>query len=383
MARQQAKRYVCKECRKPCRSDTERDVHTRRTGHAEFDDKTNEAQAIDTEQQMKQAQAELMDVDKPEGATEVEPAEMVAAEVDAGLQKQLEEMGFPPNRAVRALHFSGNSSVEGAINWLAEHESDTNLDEPLLVPKEAPKKKLSPEEAKAAAAELVRRAREKREAEERELEKLRERERIRAGKELALAAKQEEDLRLKRIAEERRREKEEEERAREKIRLKLESDRRERRRKLGLPEELTEEEREAERQKAAAKAAEEAKRKLPVKPITAGERMRDRLVAVKKGHPGEDERVKTCFQTLMKFCANVATNPGEEKFRKIRLTNPAVQQRVGSMQGAVEFLELCGFQRDSSGEWLELPADKVDRALLDVAGEQLNSALNNPFFGRL
>ncbi len=47
-----------------------------------------------------------------------------------------------------------------------------------------------------------------------------------------------------------------------------ESDRRERRRKLGLPEELTEEEREAERQKAAAKAAEEAKRKLPVKPIT-------------------------------------------------------------------------------------------------------------------
>ena len=39
--------------------------------------------------------------------------------------------------------------------------------------------------------------------------------------------------------------------------------------------------------------------------------MRDRLVALKKGHPGEDERVKTCFQTLMKFCANVATNPGE------------------------------------------------------------------------
>lgn len=35
----QVKRYVCKECGKPCRSDTERDVHTRRTGHAEFEDK--------------------------------------------------------------------------------------------------------------------------------------------------------------------------------------------------------------------------------------------------------------------------------------------------------------------------------------------------------
>jgi hypothetical protein len=47
-----------------------------------------------------------------------------------------------------------------------------------------------------------------------------------------------------------------------------EADRRERRKRLGLPEELTEEEKEAERQKAAAKAAEEARRKLPVKPIT-------------------------------------------------------------------------------------------------------------------
>ena len=49
-----------------------------------------------------------------------------------------------------------------------------------------------------------------------------------------------------------------------------EQDRRERRKRLGLPEELTEEEKEAERQKAAAKAAEEAKRKLPVKPVTGG-----------------------------------------------------------------------------------------------------------------
>lgn len=49
--------------------------------------------------------------------------------------------------------------------------------------------------------------------------------------------------------------------------LRAEQDRRERRKRLGLPEELTEEEKEAERQKAAAKAAEEARRKLPVKPV--------------------------------------------------------------------------------------------------------------------
>lgn len=43
----------------------------------------------------------------------------------------------------------------------------------------------------------------------------------RAGKELAMAAKQEEELRLKRIVEERQRERDEEARAREKIRIKL------------------------------------------------------------------------------------------------------------------------------------------------------------------
>lgn len=73
----------------------------------------------------------------------------------------------------------------------------------------------------------------------------------RAGKELALAARQEEDLRLKRLVEARELEKAEEARAREKIRAKLEEDRRQRRRKLGLPEELTEEEKEEERRRAA------------------------------------------------------------------------------------------------------------------------------------
>lgn len=44
-------------------------------------------------------------------------------------------MGFSVNKATRALHFSGNSTVEGAVNWLMEHEGDADLDEPLLVPK--------------------------------------------------------------------------------------------------------------------------------------------------------------------------------------------------------------------------------------------------------
>lgn len=37
-------------------------------------------------------------------------------------------------RAVRALHFSGTDNMEQAITWIMEHESDPDLDLPLLLP---------------------------------------------------------------------------------------------------------------------------------------------------------------------------------------------------------------------------------------------------------
>jgi hypothetical protein len=51
--------------------------------------------------------------------------------------------------------------------------------------------------------------------------------------------------------------------------------------------------------------------------------------------------------------------PGEDKYRRVRLTNPAIQQRVARFTGAVDFLQLAGFQRDEGGEGLEMPADRV------------------------
>ena len=141
--------------------------------------------------------------------------------VDESMLKELESMGFPSARGIRALHFSGNSSVEGAINWLEAHEADADLDEPLLVKKvgawgmmhrtwgmmhrtwgvivymsrhgslglrgeaecvsaikepdfpplqESNKPKLSPEEARKKAEEMIRLAKAQREKEEKEQE---------------------------------------------------------------------------------------------------------------------------------------------------------------------------------------------------------------------
>lgn len=42
-------------------------------------------------------------------------------------------------RATRALHCSGNGSLENALTWIEQHGEDADIDEPMLVPK-VPKK---------------------------------------------------------------------------------------------------------------------------------------------------------------------------------------------------------------------------------------------------
>ena len=104
---------------------------------------------------------------------------MVAPEVDEATLTELEGMGFGRNRATRALHATGTTSVEQAVNWIVEHEADADLDEPLLVPKKDLKRKLTKEEARAKAEELRKSMAAKREKEEKEMERLRAQERIR------------------------------------------------------------------------------------------------------------------------------------------------------------------------------------------------------------
>ncbi|CAA0819863.1 ubiquitin-associated (UBA)/TS-N domain-containing protein [Striga hermonthica] len=356
---------VCSDCGKPCRSKTESDLHTKRTGHTEFVDKTSEtAKPISLEapklnDDVSMEEAGLGSISQQE--------EMVAPEVSQQLLAELEDMGFPKERAVRALHFSGNSSLEDAANWIVEHENDPDIDKMLLVPvsskqPQAPKPSLTPEEIKLKQQELRERARKKKEEEEKRMEREKEKERIRVGKELLEAKRIEEENERKRILALRKAEKEEERRAREKIRQKLEEDKAERRRKLGLPVE------ESSAAKSSAPVVEEKKSFLPVRPATKAEQMRECLRTLKQNHKDDDAKVKTAFNTLLTFAKNVATNPNEEKFRKIRITNANFQERVGKLKGGIEFLELCGFEKMEGGEFLYLPKEKVDIAVLHSAG---------------
>uniref|UniRef100_A0A0A9B4G0 PUB domain-containing protein n=1 Tax=Arundo donax TaxID=35708 RepID=A0A0A9B4G0_ARUDO len=210
------------------------------------------------------------------------------------------------------------------------------------------------------------------------MEREREKERIRIGKELLEAKRIEEANERKRMIELRRLEKEEEKRAREKIRQKLEEDKAERRRKLGLPPEDP-----AAAKPSAPPPVEEKKSALPVRPATKAERMRDCLRNLKQQNKDDDAKVKRAFQTLLTYVGNVAKNPDEEKFRKIRLSNATFQERVGNLHGGIDFLQLCGFEKLEDNEFLFLARDKVDKAVLNTAGAELNSAITNPFFGVL
>jgi UBX domain-containing protein 1/4 len=56
---------------------------------------------------------------------------------------------------------------------------------------------------------------------------------------------------------------------------------------------------------------------------------------------------------------------------------------VGNLQGGAEFLELCGFQRLRGISYLVMPREKVDTALINAAGVEIASAMENPYFGLL
>ncbi|XP_062023671.1 uncharacterized protein LOC133739869 isoform X2 [Rosa rugosa] len=305
---------------------------------------------------------------------------MAVPRVNKKLLQELESMGFPTARATRALHYSGNASLEACIDWIIDHENDPDIDQMPLVTVdidiESPEPFHITEAMKIKAQEDQTRKKSKEEEKKLELqmEREREKERIRSGKELMEAKQILEDNERKRNIAFRNSEKEEEKRARERIRWKLEQDKLERRVKLGLPPGHT----------ASAKLSIPVRGEIQtVRSVAKSEHIRECLRSLRHNQKDDDARVQRAFQTLLIYVGNVAKNPDQEKFRKIRLGNPSFLDRVGSLIGGIEFLELCGFERTEAGEFLYLPRDKVDMATLYSAASELKSALTNPFFGLL
>jgi len=79
------------------------------------------------------------------------------------------------------------------------------------------------------------------------------------------------------------------------------------------------------------------------------------------GTAGESEACRLCVEALDTLAAilhNIALNPDQQRFRRLRLTNARFSRTVASRPGALAFLEGVGFERGSgSGS-----ADSADSA---------------------
>ncbi|KAK6163159.1 hypothetical protein DH2020_000023 [Rehmannia glutinosa] len=206
-------------------------------------------------------------------------------------------------------------------------------------------------------------------------------ERIRSGKELLESKRMAEESERKRFLAQRKAEKEEERRARDKIRQKLQQDKLERQGILGLPREVPLPVKPDTALPQTTKPVDPVF--LPVKRAAVSEQMRECLRSLKRQNKEESTETMMAFRTLLIYVKNIINNPDEEKFRKIRISNPVFQDRVGKFEDGIKFLELCGFERVEGGNFLLLHREKIDTGVLKSAASELQNALMNPFFGLL
>merc|ERR1712060_705591 len=102
---------------------------------------------------MGDANADVVMADVPDDRKVGDPnPPEIKEKVNQELLKQIMEMGFDEVRAEKALYTTDNAGLEHAVNWLAEHGEDADIDLPLMKPAPPPAKpKMSKEEAEAKA----------------------------------------------------------------------------------------------------------------------------------------------------------------------------------------------------------------------------------------
>lgn len=63
------------------------------------------------------------------------------------------------------------------------------------------------------------------------------------------------------------------------------------------------------------------------------------------------EKAEQCIETLTKYLENIINHPGEEKYRKIRMSNRIFAEKIKPVEGGCEFLLGAGFnEQEIDGE---------------------------------
>ena len=288
-------------------------------------------------------QEDKKEVLDPQSTTEKEPeTEPITKYIKIEVAKQLQEMGYSKNVSEKACLYT-NSNLDSALDWIGEHMNDPDFEkeERIIKQEGAPKSTITPEEAKAKARELQEKMRKIHLQKQKELEEEQERNRVRTVKEMAKAKKLAEENEMRLFIERQKREKQEAEIEKRKMLEQLARDKEERFGKKFDP------------------YTQDAKKKE----YTHEENVMYYLKTIKTLYPPfrAGETLKNCYNTLRIVLSNILKNINEDKFKKVKMTNPNVQERIGKIPLAVKTLNELGFVEE--GEFLVVK--NVDKDLFD------------------
>ena len=386
-------------------------------------EKKEEAAPPVKDEEMKEADAapESMDVDKAnEKCEEVEMIDPTESLKKEDVETLTTSMGFSEIRAQKGL-LNGNGTVEGAVEWLMNHQDDADIDDPIeKVPKSAAggavaqsykcnecgkilsnmanlelhanktghsdfeestefKKPLTEEEKQAKILEiksLLKAKRMERENTEKAENVDREKQRRFMGQEMQKTREQMEIEQRKRMAKQRKKEKEDALKERQRIRAELEKDKRERAAnkgkltgKLGMdgynPSGI---QYDVNPDGSPADADAPAPKK---KPPPSAAKMDEYITKVSSYRAGGDGG--NCLKILKAYIGNVVNNPDEPKYKKINMENKAYKTKVKPFLGAKNLLLSIGFAPTDDGTALELTED-ADMEVLKQAKEKVEAA---------
>ena len=275
---------------------------------------------------------------------EKEPeTEPITKYIKIEVAKQLQEMGYSKNVSEKACLYT-NSNLDNALDWIAEHMNDPDFEKEERIIKQeggAPKSTITPEEAKAKARELQEKMRKIHLQKQKELEEEQERNRVRTVKEMAKAKKLAEENEMRLFIERQQREKQEAEIEKRKMLEQLARDKEERFGKKFDP------------------FTQDAKKKE----YTHEENVMYYLKTIKTLYPPfrAGQTLKNCYNTIRIVLSNILKNINEDKFKKVKMTNQNVQERIGKIPLAVKTLNELGFVEE--GEFLVVK--NVDKDLFD------------------
>lgn len=366
--------------------------------------------------------ADKMDVDEKadeEKCTKVEMIDPTENLKKEDIETLTNSMGFSEIRAQKGL-INGNGTVEGAVEWLLNHQDDDDIDDPIeKVPKGGAavaqsykcnecgkilsnmanlelhanktghsdfeesteiKKPLTAEEKAAKILEiksLLKAKRAEREDTEKKDNVNREKQRRFMGQEMQKTREEMEIEARKRMAKQRKKEKEDAIKERQRIRAELEKDKRERAAnkgkltgRLGVDGYNPSGIQYGVNPDGTPVVEEEAPAKKKKAPPSAA-KMDEYITKVSSYRAGGDGG--NCLKILKAYIGNVVKNPDEPKYKKINMENKAYKAKVKPFLGAKNLLLAIGFAPTEDGTALEL-ADDADMEVLKQANAKVEAA---------